>query len=105
MSSARSQSGCCGPFSRRMRPARLPAIPMEMMPTPTFPEAAANARPTPDEAFSALERGDFSPALLEGLSDPGRADASRFAAVWAELPETSRVAAIRAMNLLAEENV
>src|SRR4051794_29804766 len=88
-----------------MRPARLPAIPMDMMPTPTFPETADNARATPDEAFAALRRGDFSPAPLMGLSDLGRADVQRFATEWAELPESSRVAALRAMNQLAEENV
>jgi HEAT repeat protein len=79
---------------------------METMPTPTFPDQPANEPViTPAEAVSAIGRGSYKTHELQALSDLSRANARALADVWTSIPESTRVAVLRRLSELAEENV
>jgi HEAT repeat protein len=79
---------------------------METMPTPTFPDQPANEPiVTPADAVAAIGRGSYKTQELQALSDLSRADARALADAWPRIPESTRVAVLRRLSELAEENV
>ncbi len=75
------------------------------MPIPMSQEQPRSTQRTPADAIAALGRGTFHPLDLTPLSDLGRADVAAFRQVWPTLPEQTRIACVRYMAELAEDNV
>jgi HEAT repeat protein len=86
--------------------ARLRAIQMDPMPTPTSPEThPKQPRVTLAEAIAAIGQGTFKEPEFVPLSDLSRQDAATWSASWRSFPEAIRERVVRQMAELAEAKV